>query len=126
MNEMTHPHLRSPMNIHEAIALLEEELDAQTVVELIEQFLADTPVQIDALRSAAKSDDHSVVGRTAHSVAGSGSTFGLQELRMAALALEENALAGECEKVPQAIATVAAAYRSSIPALCLASERLTA
>lgn len=98
------------MNIDEAIALLTNELDAQTVRELIAQFFADTPAQIAALREALGCGDVVTLGRTAHSIAGSSSTFGLQELRSAALVVEESAKAGRTDAVPGQIEVIQDAY----------------
>lgn len=105
------------MNIHEALALLTQELDSETVGDLIGQFFADTPVQIAALRDAHACGDLATLARAAHSVAGSSSTFGLQALRSAALALEESAETGQTAAMPAQIAAVSAAYDQAVPAL---------
>jgi HPt (histidine-containing phosphotransfer) domain-containing protein len=97
----------------EAIALLMQELDAETVGDLIEQFLADTPAQIVTMRQAFESQDMSTLGRAAHSVAGSSSTFGLEDLRAAVLALEDAAEAGESEKIPASLEAVGATYEAA-------------
>jgi len=109
------------MNLREAIAFLTAELDPETVTNLIIQFLADTPVQITAARAALGSGDLATLGRTAHSVAGSSSTFGLEELRQAAVSLETAAKAGETTNLPAQVAAVAAAFEATLPDL----QRLT-
>jgi HPt (histidine-containing phosphotransfer) domain-containing protein len=93
------------------------ELDSDIVAELIEQFLADTPGQISALREAAKTSDLPTLARLAHSVAGSSGTFGLQELRTQCLALEEFALARETAKIAPAIEAVCALFEAAVPTL---------
>lgn len=105
------------MNVHEALALLTEELDSETVGDLIGQFCTDTPKQIAALRSALTQNDLQTLARTAHSVAGSSSTFGLQELRGAALLVEESAQAGQTAQLAEQIEAVAAAYERAVPPL---------
>ena len=98
------------MNIQEAIALLTNELDSQTVGDLIAQFFADTPSQIAAIRDAQGRGDLVTLGRAAHSVAGSSSTFGLQELRSVAQQLEAAAEAGNAAIIPGHIEALNAAY----------------
>ncbi len=105
------------MNIHEALALLTQELDSETVGDLIGQFFADTPAQIATLRDAHARGDLATVARAAHSIAGSSSTFGLQDLRSAALALEESAEADNTALITTQIAAVAAAYDQAVPTL---------
>ncbi len=105
------------MNIHEALALLTQELDSETVGDLIGQFFADTPAQIANLRDAHARGDLVTLARAAHSIVGSSSTFGLQDLRSAALALEESAEAGNTAALSAQVAAVAAAYDQAVPAL---------
>jgi HPt (histidine-containing phosphotransfer) domain-containing protein len=111
------------MNPKDALALLMEELDAETVGELIDQYLADTPVQIATMRAAAQSGDLATFGRTAHSVAGSSATFGLGELRATCLALEEAALAGAVDQFAAGIESVARGYEEAVPVLRRISGR---
>lgn len=105
------------MNIQQALALLTQELDSETVGDLIGQFFADTPAQIAALRDAHAQGDLATMARAAHSIAGSSSTFGLQDLRSAALALEEIAEAGRTAAIAAQITAVATAYDQAVPAL---------
>jgi HPt (histidine-containing phosphotransfer) domain-containing protein len=111
------------MNTDQAIAKLTEELDAETVADLIEQFLSDTPAQIAVLREAAGRADLALLGRTAHSLAGSSGTFGLQTMREAALALEEAALAGERARIPEQIEALANASAIAMPEIKRAIQR---
>ncbi|HEY3898860.1 MAG TPA: Hpt domain-containing protein [Chthoniobacter sp.] len=105
------------MTPNSALALLLAELDADTVRELIAQYLGDTPAQIAVLREAAGQGDLQTLGRTAHSIAGSSATFGLEELRAICLALEEAALAGATAQIATGIEAVATAYAAAIPVL---------
>lgn len=102
------------MNVHEAIAQLTEELYSETVGDLIGQFCADTPKQIATLRETLAQNDLKALARTAHSVAGSSSTFGLHELRSAALALEEAALTGQTTQLASQIEATSAAYERAV------------
>jgi HPt (histidine-containing phosphotransfer) domain-containing protein len=105
------------MNIPEAIAQLTAELDADTVAELINQFLSDTPQQIATLRETAAAGDFKTLGRTAHSIAGSSSTFGLDDLRADARVLEDAALAGDTAAIPAKIDALAATFAAAVPQL---------
>lgn len=111
------------MNPDKAIAMLVEELDAETVNELIEQFLVDTPAQIAELRNAARNGDTPTVRRMAHSIAGSSSTFGLEDLRAACVDLEATALTGEAAKIPAGIEAVVGAFDAALPILHRVSGR---
>lgn len=50
--------------------------DAGFVAELIDEFLADAPVQLEALRAAAASGDAEAARRAAHTLKGNARTFG--------------------------------------------------
>lgn len=105
------------MNIEEAIALLTKDLDAETVSTLLDLFLTDTPEQITGMREALVQGDLPTLGRLAHSIAGSSSTFGLRELRAMALHLEETALAGDVPSLSIQIEALATAYEQAVPEL---------
>jgi HPt (histidine-containing phosphotransfer) domain-containing protein len=105
------------MNIPEAIAQLTAELDPDTVAELINQYLSDTPQQIATLRAAAAAGDLKTLGRTAHSIAGSSSTFGLEHLRAAARTLEDAALAGDTSAIAARIDALAQTFAAAVPEL---------
>jgi len=111
------------MTTDEAIAKLTEELDAETVAELIQQFLRDAPAQLAAIREAAGRGDLTTLARTAHSLAGSSGTFGLEAARAAAFALEEAALSGEQAGIPERIDILADACAAAIPELKRAVSR---
>ena len=104
-------------NTDKVIAKLTEELDAETVAELVAHFFSDTSAQIVALREAAERADFAIVRFSAHSLAGSSSTFGLEEMRNAALALERSALAAEHSAISAKIDALAEAYAIAIPKL---------
>jgi HPt (histidine-containing phosphotransfer) domain-containing protein len=116
------PHSRIPTDLNEAIVLLVEELDRETVRELIAQFLNETPVQIEAMDVALGRHDFASLGRFAHSVAGSSSTFGLQEVRSAALLVEEAAFKSDPAQVSARILDLSATYYRVVPDLQKAME----
>ena len=61
--------------------------------------------------------DLPTLGRLAHSIAGSSSTFGLRDLRAMALHIEETALAGNASDIPAEINVLAEAYEQVVPEL---------
>ncbi len=77
------------------IAGMVEDFGPEAAAELLHSFLADTPVRLAELRSLAAGADQPVFARAAHSLAGSCSVFGLDELSALALQLEAGALAAE-------------------------------
>jgi HPt (histidine-containing phosphotransfer) domain-containing protein len=66
--------------------------DQEFLAELVDDFLADAPAQLDALRAAASSGDPDVARRAAHTLKGTSRTFGAAAL--AALCQNAEAAAG--------------------------------
>jgi HPt (histidine-containing phosphotransfer) domain-containing protein len=66
--------------------------DKEFVAELVDDFLADAPAQVEALRAAASSGDPDVARRAAHTLKGTSRTFGATAL--AALCQNAEAAAG--------------------------------
>lgn len=66
--------------------------DPEFVAELIGDFLADAPAQLESLRAAAASGDATTARRAAHTLKGNGRTFGA--VKLAALCQEAEAAAG--------------------------------
>ena len=75
---------------------LEEELSAEVALELVELFLEDAPEQFSALRQALGGHEADILMRTAHSLKGSCSNLGLDELARLAAELEVCAHDGGC------------------------------
>jgi HPt (histidine-containing phosphotransfer) domain-containing protein len=67
--------------------------DEQFLADLIGDFLADAPAQLESLRDAAGAGDASRARRAAHTLKGNSRTFGATEL--AALCQEVESAAGE-------------------------------
>jgi HPt (histidine-containing phosphotransfer) domain-containing protein len=66
--------------------------DTEFLAELIDDFLADAPAQLEALREAATSGDAVGARRAAHTLKGNARTFGA--VRLASLCEETEAAAG--------------------------------
>ncbi len=85
--------LRSALD-HAALRELRESVgdDPEFVAELIDDFVADAPAQLESLREAATSGDAIGAKRAAHTLKGNSRTFGAREL--ASLCQEAEAAAG--------------------------------
>jgi HPt (histidine-containing phosphotransfer) domain-containing protein len=66
--------------------------DPEFLVELIDDFLADAPVQLESLRGGATAGDAVLARRAAHTLKGNSRTFGAGEL--ASICQEAEAAAG--------------------------------
>jgi CheY-like chemotaxis protein/HPt (histidine-containing phosphotransfer) domain-containing protein len=77
------------------VAGMVEDFGPEATAELLHSFLADTPARLAELRNLANGADLPAFARAAHSLAGSCSVFGLDELSALALQLEAGALAAE-------------------------------
>lgn len=73
--------------------------DPEFLAELIDDFLADAPAQLEALRQAATSGDATSAMRAAHTLKGNSRTFGARELASTCQEAEAAATAGELDAV---------------------------
>lgn len=64
------------------------EFGTEATVELLQSFLVDTPKRLAELEALAGGSDREALARTAHSLAGSSSIFGLEAMREECLQLE--------------------------------------
>ena len=69
--------------------------DIGFVRELVETYLADTPVQLDAMAAAVEADDAAALVRPAHTVKSSSASLGAMRLSMRARDLEAAGRSGE-------------------------------
>ncbi|NTU85130.1 MAG: Hpt domain-containing protein, partial [Chloroflexales bacterium] len=93
------------------------------VVELIDLFVADTPAQLDLLRSALAAQDLGALRRIAHSLKASAAFVGAMHLAEACAALEDLARGQTLEGAAQLVAAVAAVGPQAIAALELLRGR---
>jgi PAS domain S-box-containing protein len=75
----------------ESLHQLSEELSTADAIELIENWFTDTPLRILELKKLAGSDDQATLRRTAHSLKGSSSLFGLSSFYNLCRELEQTA-----------------------------------
>ena len=81
-------------NLNEALALDRVGGDFELLQEVVGLFLDDYPRAIEKIRSAVAANDASGVEHSAHSLKGSVSTFGAQDVFESALALEKQGRSG--------------------------------
>jgi HPt (histidine-containing phosphotransfer) domain-containing protein len=73
--------------------------DPEFVSELISDFLADAPAQLESLRHAATSGDATSARRAAHTLKGNSRTFGARALASLCQEAEAAATAGKLDAV---------------------------
>ena len=85
--------------------------DQDSLAELIESFLEESPLLVEQMRRAAESGDRSGLGRTAHTLKSSARDFGANQLSALCAAMEQSCrdsmpggaatevelIAGECD-----------------------------
>jgi HPt (histidine-containing phosphotransfer) domain-containing protein len=69
--------------------------DDEFFAELVDEFLADAPVQLESLRAALSSGDADSARRAAHTLKGTGRTFGAETLASLCQEVETAAAAGD-------------------------------
>jgi histidine phosphotransfer protein HptB len=69
--------------------------DAEFLAELVDEFLADAPSQLESLRDAAAAEDAETCRRAAHTLKGNARTFGAEKLALLCLEVETAAAAGD-------------------------------
>lgn len=104
-------------SIHSTIAVLVEELGAESIVELLQTFLDETPDRIEELRQLAGGTEQSVLQRAAHSLKGTAALFGVSDLEAAAFRLEQSAALAETEGQVAEAAAILAAFERNRPVL---------
>ena len=81
-------------SFHDAIKRLCEELDAESAVQLLEGWLADTPAHLEKIHQLTAGDDQITLRRIAHSLKGSSALFGLEIFQQLCHDLESLAESG--------------------------------
>jgi HPt (histidine-containing phosphotransfer) domain-containing protein len=73
--------------------------DPEFLAELVDEFLADAPTQLESLREAATSGNATDARRAAHTLKGNGRTFGAGQLASLCQEAETAAGAGDLDAV---------------------------
>jgi HPt (histidine-containing phosphotransfer) domain-containing protein len=85
--------------------------DPEFLAELIDDFVADAPTQLESLREAATSGDAIGARRAAHTLKGNGRTFGAGELATLCQDAEAAAGAGDLDAVLARVDAIDAEWR---------------
>jgi PAS domain S-box-containing protein len=102
---------------HDAIQQLADELSVEDTIELIDNWLKDTPKRILDLEKLVVGEDQSALRRTAHSLKGSSSLFGLTYLHSLCRELEQLAENNLRDNQPALIAQLKQSFEAAAPAL---------
>ncbi len=85
----------SELELKQTTDVLVSELGPESVKELVEAYLVDTPDRLKEMEALAGSDDQVTLRRLAHSLKGTSTLFGLSRTGFLASTLEQAAAAGE-------------------------------
>ncbi|MCX6848550.1 MAG: response regulator [Verrucomicrobia bacterium] len=101
----------------DALQQLSDELSTEDAIELIENWFIDTPARILELEKLAGSDDQATLRRTAHSLKGSSSLFGLSSFYNLCRELEQTAENNQRAGQHALIAKVKQLFACAVPEL---------
>lgn len=96
--------------------------DQAFLSELIDEFLADAPHQLEALREAGATGDGDRARRAAHTLKGNGRTFGATELALLCQEAEAAAANGDLDAVRDRLAAIDEAWGRARAALVAARD----
>ncbi len=101
----------------DAVKLLADELSTEDTAELIENWLKDTPERITDLEKLAAGQDQPALRRTAHSLKGSSSLFGLTHIHSLCSNLEHLAESDIRADQPYLVAQIRRGFATAEPSL---------
>ena len=91
--------------------------DQAFVAELIDELLADAPIQLASLREATATGDAETARRAAHTLKGNGRTFGAAEFSSLCQEAEATAATGDLDAVAQRLDAIDASWEQVRAAL---------
>lgn len=113
--------LKSPSqydeNLDRASILKRLEGSQELLTELIQLFLGEAPLLIEAMRKALQQSDMQELGRTAHSMKGAAANFSALSTVSAAVQLENDAKKGDAESAKVSLARLQAIVECLLPEL---------
>jgi HPt (histidine-containing phosphotransfer) domain-containing protein len=98
--------------------------DAEFLAELIDAYLADAPVQIEALQAAIAADDAEAAVRPAHTLKSSSASLAALSLAEHCRQLERSSTAGSLDGAAETLGTITAQFERVAAALELAKARV--
>ena len=112
--------------VEEALATLEATVgDRAFVAELLGDFLAALPAQLEGMRAACAGGDLDGLHRGAHTLRSNAATFGAESLARACRALENAARGGETGQAPHLLGCVESEAVRAQPGLAAARDERT-
>lgn len=118
-----HPHIvpeaetDSERELRETTDILANELGPDSVKELVEAYLADTPERLKEMVALAGGDDQVTLRRLAHSLKGTSTLFGLNRTGSVAATLEKLAAVGEKPEQVRLVHDLERLFQASFPLL---------
>ena len=103
------------VSMRETLEPLIEQLGAESIVELLQALLQDSPLRIEEMKRLAGTADQKTLRRAAHTLKGSSSIFGLTALTQACLQLENLSAAGKTEGQAELAATIGREFDQARP-----------
>ena len=94
--------------------------DAEFVGEVVDAYLADAPLQLEAMRTALAAGDLVALGRAAHTLKGNSRNVGASTLAEVARRVEEQARAGDASEAAEGIDAAGRAFGAVVEALATA------
>ncbi len=107
----------SERELRETTDTLAAELGPDSVRELVDAYLADTPERLKEMAALAGGDDQVTLRRLAHSLKGTSTLFGLNRTGTVAATLEKLAAAGEKTEQVRMVQDLDRLFQSSCPLL---------
>lgn len=92
------------------LASLVEDTEAEFVIELIDTYLEDSPLQIADLRKSLPEDDNKTFRRAAHTLKSNSANFGATSLAEMAAELERMGVENDLERAESQISDFETAY----------------
>jgi HPt (histidine-containing phosphotransfer) domain-containing protein len=108
---------QSDENLNRASILERLEGNQELLTELIQLFLGEAPLLIEAMRTALQKGDMRELGRSAHSMKGAASNFSAYGAVSAASQLENDANKGDSESAKAGLATLEVVVERLLPEL---------
>jgi HPt (histidine-containing phosphotransfer) domain-containing protein len=108
---------QSDENLNRASILERLEGNQELLTELIQLFLGEAPLLIEAMRTALQQGDMRELGRSAHSMKGAASNFSAYGTVSAASQLENDANKGDSESAKACLATLEVVVERLLPEL---------
>ena len=96
--------------------------DPSIAIELLDEFETEARLRLTELEQARATGDLTAIARIAHSLRGSAANFGAQRLVTLTADLEDAAVRGDRERVPELVTEIDAEFAAVVRALARITE----